>query len=211
MTAFTNTNDFKPLPTSWSGYTVFPLQKDETDGPVLPQPALTPDDYKLTADQLRPDAPPGLSKDDTTSSTSPTTTTNPNLTETTPKLRESTPLEPPSVEPTDSGTVTDAMPTAPEPSLNAKPARGMKAPTMPSATEVTTHNLTHMPYRDWCPHCVAGQGKELQHRQLTDRHPTFQLDYQFLTQAKRQLQPGEEPNDSNTHYTTVLCAVDTAS
>ena len=35
-----------------------------------------------------------------------------------------------------------------------KPAL-IKAPTKPSAEDVATHNLTHMPYRSWCKHCVA--------------------------------------------------------
>ena len=26
-----------------------------------------------------------------------------------------------------------------------------------SAKEVADHNLTHLPYRNWCPHCVTGK------------------------------------------------------
>ena len=31
-------------------------------------------------------------------------------------------------------------------------------PAMPSAADVAEHRVTHMPYRSWCKHCVAGRG-----------------------------------------------------
>ena len=37
-------------------------------------------------------------------------------------------------------------------------------PKLPSAEEVETHNLTHLPCRSWCPHCARGKGKTLDHR-----------------------------------------------
>ena len=30
------------------------------------------------------------------------------------------------------------------------------SPVRPSAADVAEHRVTHMPYRNWCPHCVAG-------------------------------------------------------
>ena len=35
--------------------------------------------------------------------------------------------------------------------------RGMPEPILPSPTEVNLHNLSHLPYRSWCPHCVAAR------------------------------------------------------
>ena len=32
----------------------------------------------------------------------------------------------------------------------------MLDPKLPSQEEVRQHCLTHMPYRNWCPHCVTG-------------------------------------------------------
>ena len=29
----------------------------------------------------------------------------------------------------------------------------------PTAEEVDRHMATHIPFRDWCPHCVAGKSK----------------------------------------------------
>ena len=37
-------------------------------------------------------------------------------------------------------------------------------PRMPTAAEVEDHNRTHLPYRNWCYHCVRGKGKDLDHR-----------------------------------------------
>ena len=39
----------------------------------------------------------------------------------------------------------------------------MNSPIKPSREEVETHNLTHLPYRNWCRHCVRGRGKESAH------------------------------------------------
>ena len=30
-------------------------------------------------------------------------------------------------------------------------------PAKPSAEEVEKHMVTHLPFRDWCPHCVRGK------------------------------------------------------
>ena len=33
----------------------------------------------------------------------------------------------------------------------------------PSQEEVDKHNLTHLPFRNWCPHNMKGRGKEAPH------------------------------------------------
>ena len=42
--------------------------------------------------------------------------------------------------------------------------RSIGDPRLPTQAEVDDHNITHMPYRNWCPHCVRGRGKDLDHR-----------------------------------------------
>ena len=45
-------------------------------------------------------------------------------------------------------------------------ARKMKRivdPHLPSKDEVEEHNLTHLPVRNWCKHCMRGRGKHLAH------------------------------------------------
>jgi hypothetical protein len=121
------------------------------------------------------------------------------------------PTEPMSVDSDPPTVPTDVLPQ-PEPSLEARKAKGYPTPYTPTETERQLHNLTHLPYRDWCTHCVNGKGKEAQHRKLgNDRTPTVQLDYQFITQPKRQLAQDEQPDANNSHIVTVLVAVDTLS
>jgi hypothetical protein len=71
----------------------------------------------------------------------------------------------------------------PENSQEARRAKGLKAPTMPSEAERKLHELTHLPYRDWRQHCVAGKGKESPHKTLKSKTPTIQLDYSYLKQG----------------------------
>ena len=36
----------------------------------------------------------------------------------------------------------------------------LKIPGEPSESERRLHELTHLPYRDWCEHCVKSKGRE---------------------------------------------------
>ena len=42
--------------------------------------------------------------------------------------------------------------------------RRLADPRKPSVQEVEDHYRTHVPCRSWCPHCVRGSGKDLDHR-----------------------------------------------
>ena len=55
-------------------------------------------------------------------------------------------------------------------------------PQLPSKEEVDEHNLTHLPFRNWCSHCVRGTGRVADHRvhQRDDGLPEVHLDYCFL-------------------------------
>ena len=53
---------------------------------------------------------------------------------------------------------------------------------VPTQEEVEKHNLTHLPFRNWCPHCMKGRGKEAPHRsvkggarRVTRNQPRFLL------------------------------------
>ena len=68
------------------------------------------------------------------------------------------------------------------------PIRNVK---LPSLAEIEEHNLTHLPYRNWCRHCVRGRGKESAHKAGTGDGgdvPELHLDYCF---------PGEEEAGKN--------------
>ena len=40
-----------------------------------------------------------------------------------------------------------------------RPLRGLADPRKPSQKEVDEHELTHLPYRNWCDICVKYKGK----------------------------------------------------
>ena len=54
----------------------------------------------------------------------------------------------------------DAVGTA-----EAQPARPGIVPVLPSEAEVEQHDLTHLPFRSWCRHCVRAKGKESPHHE----------------------------------------------
>ena len=41
--------------------------------------------------------------------------------------------------------------------------KAVKVAVQPSAKEVQEHMLTHVPFRNWCTHCVAGKAKNNPH------------------------------------------------
>ena len=66
----------------------------------------------------------------------------------------------------------------------AKNAKTLKAPCEPTETERQLHNLTHLPYRNWCKHCVSGKSPDSAHK-ATDHHTTLnliQFDYKYFTE-----------------------------
>ena len=60
------------------------------------------------------------------------------------------------------------------------------APRAPSRLEREQHELTHTPYRAWCPHCVRMRGRNTAHRQNVKREkswiPRISFDYFFFSQ-----------------------------
>ena len=47
----------------------------------------------------------------------------------------------------------------------------------PTEQQRATHNLTHLPYRSWCEHCVKAKSREKQSKCQTDKQPVIQIDY----------------------------------
>ncbi len=63
--------------------------------------------------------------------------------------------------------------------------RGVRDPGQPSKAEREQHELTHIPFRSWCHHCVRGRGKTMPHMYKgtkldeEDELPTISMDYCF--------------------------------
>ena len=55
-------------------------------------------------------------------------------------------------------------------------------PRKPTQAEVDDHDRTHLPYRNWCPHCVQAKGKDRDHRKPMEEERglnEFSFDYCF--------------------------------
>ena len=68
----------------------------------------------------------------------------------------------------------------------AKRMRNIGDPRLPTQQEVDSHNITHVPYQNWCPHCVRGCGRDLDHRRSVEdsrRMLEFSFDYCFMGDA----------------------------
>ena len=80
----------------------------------------------------------------------------------------------------------------------SRKVKKMMDPLLPSESEVREHQLTHLPFRNWCHHCVRGRGKETNHTKK-DRDvrglDEFHVDYCF-------------PGDEFGHRLSVLVAVE---
>jgi hypothetical protein len=66
----------------------------------------------------------------------------------------------------------------------AREPKTLRDPGAPTPAEVERHNVTHMPYRSWCPACVEGKARD-KHHSLNDEQdvkgiPEIVFDYGFL-------------------------------
>ena len=63
-------------------------------------------------------------------------------------------------------------------------AVAMPSPMAPSRKEREQHELTHTPYRSWCPHCVRARGRNRAHRASKEPGktgvPRISFDYFFF-------------------------------
>ena len=68
----------------------------------------------------------------------------------------------------------------------ARTPTGLPAPVCVSKAEREEHELTHTPYRSWCPHCVRCRGRNAQHRKKEEEDkkgqvPRISFDYFFMS------------------------------
>ena len=59
--------------------------------------------------------------------------------------------------------------------------RVVPSPIEPTKQEREIHNLTHLPYRSWCPICVRAKGKQTPHRKGGSTKPLIQVDFAFVS------------------------------
>ena len=64
----------------------------------------------------------------------------------------------------------------------ATKARAIPAPRQPTPQERMEHNLTHLPYRTWCPICTKSKGRADNHpqQQQHSKQPVVQADFTYI-------------------------------
>ena len=81
-------------------------------------------------------------------------------------------------------------------------ARGLRQPQQPTPQQIAGHNLTHLPYRNWCPICVQGKGRQDNYKKQQSRQPVIQVDFAYI---KSQQDPKTIPVLTAVDATTQLC------
>ena len=58
------------------------------------------------------------------------------------------------------------------------PQQTVRTPFQPTASQLAKHRIDHLPYREWCPECVEGFGREKPHSTNTNRRwvPVISMD-----------------------------------
>ena len=72
-------------------------------------------------------------------------------------------------------------------------AKEVKWTCMPCEEEVRIHNLTHIPFRDWCPYCVQGRAASAAHKKRKEEDkglPVISMDYMGMVEKE----PGVDEN-----------------
>ena len=66
--------------------------------------------------------------------------------------------------------------------FGSREPRKLRDPKLPSQEEIRAHELTHLPYRSWCVHCVRGKGKSMDHKrgEKDEERREVQMDYCFM-------------------------------
>jgi hypothetical protein len=63
--------------------------------------------------------------------------------------------------------------------------RAVRDPGQPTVAEVAAHELTHLPFRPWCPDCVSGRAADDPHRRVAadveNGVPKVSVDYGFMS------------------------------
>ena len=72
----------------------------------------------------------------------------------------------------------------------ANRAKGLPQPAQPTQQERAEHELTHLPFRSWCPTCVANKGRADNHPKQHSKLPVVQFDFcYFKTAGEQQTTP----------------------
>ena len=73
-------------------------------------------------------------------------------------------------------------------------AKGLPDVCMPSIEEINAHNLTHVPFRDWCPYCVQGKAVSYPHvKKKKDESDVAVISSDYAGLKHREPEEGQNP------------------
>ena len=81
--------------------------------------------------------------------------------------------------------IEDTVELIPEEDAGVRKPVKVADPKLPTQTEIDEHNLTHLPFRNWCRHCIRGKERSADHR-VEARHDGMaevHMDYCFMNTA----------------------------
>ena len=84
----------------------------------------------------------------------------------------------------------------------AHSARGLRQPQQPTPQQIAEHSLTRLPYRNWCPICAQGKGRQDSYKKQQSRQPVIQVDFAYV---KSQQDPQTIPVLTAVDVTTQPC------
>ncbi len=92
------------------------------------------------------------------------------------------------------------------------PRRSLPDPGQPTRAQLEEHRKDHLPFRLWCPECVAGRATGEQHRRRLGPRgvPVFSFDYLFITKNRDIKRRGDIPDEEEVTV-KVLVACDAKS
>ena len=90
----------------------------------------------------------------------------------------------------------DPVAVRPPEAEEAQAPKVPRTPATPTVDELKMHNVSHLPFRAWCAHCVAGRGTSVAHRMPADKQytkPVVAADYAFLSGSAEAGHASESP------------------
>ena len=74
----------------------------------------------------------------------------------------------------------------PEEGQECAPRRALPDPGQPTQQQLDDHRIDHLPFRSWCPECVAGSATGEQHQKRCESKSilTISMDYLYLTKSR---------------------------
>ena len=92
--------------------------------------------------------------------------------------------------------------------------RAQSTPHTPTEEEIALHNLTHVPYKSWCPQCISSRSRRDRHDQGGENHaspggfPCISFDFWYTKISGKEYHFMERAPENDKEVLTMLSVVD---